>query len=618
MEWNPDDPAWSGYNAGPSDGPDGDGHGLWAEPEPPIGEPPPEAYDDGYRDEPAPGPTTCRSGALAEQALEALRVTLAACHGATATDTTALTGAYRAAVSVQALIDPGTRAGLDGLADALAFTASSLEGGMVVDLAALDILAAGVYGPAVLEEHSRVLELAHRPTTSVEKATTALAAVAEAAARRRARGSAMNLVVAIDAARSTDELVELHRAIEPPTTRRAVAGTIFARSAADWEAFDRAERAGAPKVRFSSGYLSLDAANTGLDEAPGFVAPGEFVVAAAGTGHGKSSLARWLLTAMTADMIDGWGFTHGRTILAFTEEEAPKIVRSAQMGRGQRFHHLAHNVTLAKVGSSRKRLIGTLYDSVAEACRASEETGAPIEDFLPRIVMLDYVGGIHEEGESGALVAIEKTADLLMRGIAAWDPEMMTQFSGVDFETHTGRAWPTETSSHRVAVIGFSQLRQQDGSKLFFRSGKSQVADFAVQLPDGSFAWEPEEGDYRIPTRDEVYGSSVLLNHATTLMFMHRARPENNPVLTDPDGRQHLGDTRARFILPKTRNSASMPVVPMRFDSQRHGVHGQYYDDLGHEAIEAEVVEVTDVYQHEGDPQLPLRPTLDPFAGLRY
>jgi hypothetical protein len=445
--------------------------------------------------------------------------------------------------------------------------------------------------------------------------------------RMTARQRALALVAKIDAGETDEACMAAFRGLEPPSASKALVNAEFSRSAKEWEEADLAAAAEAPGFRISSGYPTVDYAFTlkdarGRDAEPrGAFGPGELHIFAAPTGNGKSAAARKLITAAAEDLVVGWGREHDKVLIAITEE-TPKIVYTvAGLAKGQPFHHLAKNVVIASVGASRRRFVHALWDCVVDAYHRSQETGIPISNAgLPSFVVLDYVGGIVEDGESADTTALEKTANLLMRGVAAWDVQMMEEFSGESFAAYAGMSWPTGMEAFRPAVLGFAQFKKL-ADPLFYdpKARGASTEDFVVPNADGEPGWEVRPGDFRVPTQGEVRGSGVLINHATSLIIAHRSRPVNNPKIVDPEtGRVRLVDDRARWLFVKTRNSADFPFVEMRFDSAPSGLRGQFYDKRAEIAIAKGLLEPTECYRQEGDPILPVRPRKTPFDGIAY
>lgn len=441
--------------------------------------------------------------------------------------------------------------------------------------------------------------------------------------RISSKSQALNFISALDEDAPEDELMNLYAKLSPPTTKRATINASFSKTAHEWEAQDAEDAAARSPYRISSGYPTWDFAFTAKDakgeelEPRGCFAPGEFHGLAAPTGNGKSAMSRRLVTAAAEDLVTGWGHEHARVLVAITEE-APKIVyRAAALGEGQAFHHLAKNVVIADVGASRRRFMHAVWDLVVEAYHRSKELGINIADAgLPEMILLDYIGGIVEQGEDPDKTAVENTANLIMRGLCGWRIQEMEQFSGESFSAYAGMTWP-DCGSFKPVVLAFVQTTKP--KKEFYDPEDCSVADFVVESSDGSPGWTVKPGDFHVPGRGAVRGSGVLQNHLTSLVMLHRSRPQNNPTKLDPTtNKMRLVDDRARLILLKTRNGSDMPFIPMRFDSNFEGLRGQFYDLLAERAIAKNMLELLPSYVNPGDPIMPPRPTRSPFTGVTY
>jgi hypothetical protein len=425
----------------------------------------------------------------------------------------------------------------------------------------------------------------------------------------------------------TDEkCMEMFRAIPPPTANRVLQNADFSRTARGWAEADALAAAESPSIRLSSGYPTLDHAFTQRDghgrltEAFGAFGLGEFHFFVAPTGNGKSATARMLVRNVAEDLVVGWGREHDKVLIAITEETPQIVYTMAEMDEGQPFHHLADNLVIANVGASRKRFVHAVWDLVIDAHRRSKETGLPIQNCgLPTAIFLDYLGGIVEDDANEA-AATERTANLILRGLCAWDVLGMELFSGESFASYAGMTWPKGMENYRPVVIAFGQFRKLDDPLWWDPDNRScDPEDFVIQTPSGQPGWELKPGDFRIPKQHEIRGSGVVANHATSIVILHRSRPGKNPKITDPvTGEVRLTDDRARWIPVKTRNGATLPFIPMRFDSHHSGLRGQFFDLKGEEALEAGYLEVTDCYRRPGDPMLPRRPQRSPFAGIAY
>jgi len=548
-----------------------------------------------------------------ERVRRVLRLVLASLNGEPAEVVSATVARVTRERDVLDRVPDGWRPVIDGVLEVLAFECTALDGVGVVNFDFMP--GAWNHTKAVRDELELLsgLERSDNPSSEFE-------ALVEAIQAGMSRQAALILVREVDDQSTAARKMKAFREIPPPTRQREVVNNTWAKSAAQWMDEARAAEGAASELILSSGYPTLDMAAAGSGDLPGLIRPGEFWVGGAGTGHGKSAFTRRVFSSMLLDLVYGWGLQDALGILGFTEEEAWDVATAAMLDKGQPYHAVANNAILAKLGESRKRVVEVVYDAVIAAAKKADSTGAPITDFLPYFYFLDYIQAIKEPGENPDTEGVARTADLMMRGIAAWDPEMMGSISGVSFEEYAGMRWPDGMDNHRVAVFCLSQLRKEGNDHtVFYRSGKSTISDFTVVDANGTPMWEPLEDDYAIPNRSDLRGSGVLLNHATGLIFFHRSRPTAS-VRKDPvTGRKSLTDTRARFIVPKARKSVSMPYIPVRFDSNPEGFRGMFYDDLAwqHAVVEGRMEVMTEWCTRPGDPILPRRPKRSPWD-IRY
>lgn len=560
---------------------------------------------------------------MEENVADTLRGCLAAMQDRTGVELIDMLSYALASENVMSYLDPKHRKTYQRLAEVL-ISEYAEEKSRPVDLT--DVPGITTTSRAVQAEMAIIVTRLAAPNLP-KTPTAAWRALVNHVQRIAARQKALELVEAIDANETDEECMDRFRGMEPPSATKALVNAAYSRSAQEWEEADLAAAAEAPGFRISSGYATLDYAFTQKDgrgkdiEPRGTFGAGELHIFAAPTGNGKSAAARQLITAATQDLVVGWGREHDKVLIAITEE-APKIVyQVARLGKGQEFHHLAKNVVIATIGASRRRLIHAIWDCVVEAYHRSKETGMPISNCgLPSFVVLDYVGGIVEDGESADTSAIEKTANLLMRGVAGWDVQMMEEFSGESFAAYAGMSWPDGMDVFQPAVLGFAQFKKLADPQWYDPNQKSvNIEDFVIPNANGAPGWEVLPGDFRLPTQSEVRGSGVLINHATSLIIGHRSRPQKNPKVVDPiTGRVRLTDSRARWLLVKTRNGSDSPFIEMRFDSIPSGLRGQFFDYRAEKAIALGMLRPTDCYAEEGDPILPVRPIRTPFDGIAY
>ena len=432
--------------------------------------------------------------------------------------------------------------------------------------------------------------------------------------RFHCRTDAVTLIRSLDNGATDVDLLTMIDSLTLPASATKVAEATFTATAKEWEESYALARATTPDMRYSFGMPSLDKNMTAqngdgtFSEPVGCLAPGEFAVIAAATGNGKSTLARPMASSLAQDLRN-WNRPNDKVLVLITEENPEIVLKAGKMGAGQSMHHVSEQVVIANVGSSRARIAQAVYALIAAAEEKSKETGLPLRDCgLPAVIIWDYIGGTVENGEAGDTVAMERNANLALRGFCNWDQHGMESFSGESFKEFSGTAWPKGMEFFRPSVVAFAQFKKLADPTWYDPANKAcNIADFVLDNPDGSPAWEVQPGDFRVPKQEEVRGSGVLINHATTLMILHRSRPQKNPKVII-NGQVHLSDTRARLLLVKTRNGANSPVISVAFDSQPNGLRGQFYDPLEEAWIHSGKVTPADGYNELGDPILPVRP----------
>jgi hypothetical protein len=492
------------------------------------------------------------------------------------------------------------------------------------------------YSKAVQEELDAIAEVAEAGVG--DEANSLWSALKETVQRRFNRSAVERLLSLQDARANVEDLMTAWRQVidEPPTARRALTNTKPVKTGRDVAAEHKTLTAQRSPMRFSSGYRTLDLAFTGRDEPLGFLAPGEQAVVAGMTGTGKSSFSYGLMAGMTQDLVN-WGYPEGKVVWAHTEEESFDKLYAADFCEGQGFHHLAENVVIDAIGTSRRRLVEVMYTLTQEAARLAMETSRDITQFLPHILVLDYIQSLTSEKAKDPTTESIISAELLLRGFQAWNFEEMAKWGEVSYQEYTGETVPQGMENHRMAVVTFAQLNKQDDNLMAYKAGAPKthpLSDFTledtspnpgwVDQGGSGWAWEVREGDSRILRQNAITGSSVILKNATIILFLHRSRPYNNPEAKDPVTGAKLGrleDTAARLIPDKTRTGSTLKYVGMEFDIDPKGFRARYYDRRAERAILAGRITSRSLdasWRKPGDPILPVRPKPRPLAGVSY
>ena len=558
---------------------------------------------------------------------QTLRRTLAACHGQSGAELAELVKQINAATPVLERMEEDARLTWRSVLELLLDTATATRGASV-DLS--DLPLKSLYDVHVRRELDKINAIAQAGENLPSDPSLEFFALREAVQRERAKGAAIRYAKAIDSKSDVGELVKKFSSIEPPTTRKAAVRERAAKSVAQLASEHYRAHSGLQKLRLSSGYRTLDIAFTADGEPIGFIAPGEGFVVAGPTGTGKSSWTYGVVPSMAQDLIN-WGKRHAKIMFLHTEEESIDKARAMMVLPGQPLAHLAENMIMVNVGTSRKLVAMAIYDVVLDAAIQSRETGLPITEFLPYALVLDYIQSISEQGET-EVVSTATTAEFLLRGVQAWNPEEMAKFSGISYREYTGSPWPEAMDHHRVAGIYMAQLVKQDDKSLLFRPGARDcsIADFALEDTDATptwkdstgsgWSWEVKEGDLRLFKQNAIRGSGVILQNATAIIVLHRSRAYNNPRQAGlgADGRPHLVDTRARLLLDKTRTGSKLKFIPMSFDLDPDGMRARYIDVAAEEAMARGMFEAEEIFARSGDPILPKRPVVSPLTRVRY
>lgn len=546
--------------------------------------------------------------------LSTLRSTLSSIDGMNPVNAEKLIQRIKASPKVLKVLNPSQRDLYDAVFEVLEYECTVASTG-VIHLTELPILL--TYKEEVREEFRNIVQ--EIGVSTPKDAHSNWHSLVELVQRNLTKEAAYKLAKAIEAGEPLSNLLRIHQDVEVPTTQKATLRTGKIKNAAELSLVLKNQLAGKEAVRFSSGLPTLDLGYTGKGEAKGFIAPGQFCVVMGPTGTGKSSFANSVTPAFGLDMLN-WGLKDAYQVLFHTEEESIDKIRGFRMDANEKYHHLAKNIIVEAIGTSRKKMAEVLYDLVIDADRRSRENKRPITDFLPYIVQLDYLQSIAEPGETET-EATARTAEFLLRGVVAWNPEEMSKFSGVDFRTYAGMSWPIGMENHRVAVLAYAQLVKVNDESLYYKPGKkaSPVSDFALLDDKDNPLWDVKEGDLRIFGKNQMRGSGVVANNAHMIVILHRSVPYNNPAKKALDGSSHLTDTRARILFDKSRAGSRLSYAPMRFDVQSTGFRAQYFDEVAERALrDGRLKDVDPSYTESGDPILPARPKKSKLSAIKY
>jgi hypothetical protein len=439
--------------------------------------------------------------------------------------------------------------------------------------------------------------------------------------RIETKTNANYLIEGIEDNLNAEELIKRYNNIDLPTTKRSKSkGQNSLTTAKVVINKNYTSISNGDTIRFSSGLPTLDHGYTNKNEKLGFITPGQFIVVMGATGTGKSSFVNTITPAIGQDLIN-YGLIDAKQVLFHTEEESIDKIKGFKMSPNDKFYHLADNLIIENVGTSRKKMTEVLYDLVIEADSRAKKENRSILEFLPYVVQLDYIQSIIETFED-EVKASAVTAEFLLRGVSAWNPTEMAKFGGVNFREYSGMSWPAGMENHRVAVIGYAQLVKINDESLFYRAGKrnQNIEDFVILDENNKPYWDVKENDLRLFRKNQMRGSGVIANNAHAIIILHRSVPYNNPSITDKEGRTTLTDTRARILFDKSRTGSRIAYAPLKFDVMKNGFRTQFYDELAERAINFGKLTNFDKNTHieYGDPILPIREEIDPLKQVRY
>lgn len=566
-----------------------------------------------------------RDGSLAEEVFQTLRRLFAAANGMLAADVDSLIGQIRVSKRVLDELTDEDRLTFEGVLECADFEIAVLTPDAAFDLAA---------SSHVTNQHERVQAFVDSlPSAEPIGEANPLGiwmALSNEVQARHTRRTASRLLGAIDDRAPVSEQLDIYDRLEAPATKVATVRETGLLTVDKMFAELEAQGVNLAPYRLSSGYPLLDATQTGDGEELGVIAPGEMMLVLGATGTGKSSFEYALQRASTLDLT--LRYPDAKSFLLHTEEASTDKARAIGLGRGQPWHFLSKNVYVENIGSSRRRIAESIFEAVADAVRQSEKTGRNPLEFVVHKVHLDYIQAVMEPGEDPN-TAVNTTAELILRGIQECNPMEIEKFSGVNFERYTGMRWPEELEHHRIAVVAYGQLRKATGDAVEYydpKNRKHSLSTFSIEdtsddpgwvSPDGDrWCWEVKGGDFRLFTKNDIYGSSKPLQNATSVLLLHRSRPQKNPKeWQDENGFWHLADERARLVLDKARNGQSALYVPMAFNVDPAGFRAQYYDVAAQQMVDQGHLDIEmDYYRQPGDPMIPKRARRSAFADLHY
>ncbi len=452
-------------------------------------------------------------------------------------------------------------------------------------------------------------------TTPSPKPESRLAGAVFNCRKTLSRDSANHLVRAIDAGKTPEELAKIYSDIVPPS---ALDGVATAENPSLEDLFSGTVTRTASAV-FSSGFMTLDKALHTRPEFPlGFVRGGQLVLMVAPSGAGKTSTIGTVIIAMTTDARRQG--LRGRLIFVHNEDETEDLFDAVGIAPGKAHADMLPRITALKT-TSRSEFVKFFYREVLWAKRQAIDTGLPVASFMPPAVLVDYYQALTEAGEN-EVQSTSNSADLLLYGVANCDPVALDMFSGISFQEYTGEAWPDGLDGFGISVVATAQLLLK-GNQKPFDPDKSNWRDYSTATPADEPAWEVRPGDYPLAKLDDIRGATKIIQHATTIIGLHRSRPRNNPEIgKDEHGYPMLADTRGYFTILKARYGQRMLTIPMEFNRQRNGgSKAQYIDAAAEAAIIEPRIRVnfdSELWKHSGDPLIPLRPRKTRMEEIRY
>lgn len=441
------------------------------------------------------------------------------------------------------------------------------------------------------------------------------------------------------------EQARIDEAVAALTTARAVGGDggperVYTR-ASDIEPTVAEGETG--RLRLSSGLRTFDVALTNFaeDQPLGFIKDGELATFFAESSGGKSAFARPLVRSMVVDMVERWGLTNAVIILAFTEEDKEDILNVMEMLPGQRFDKYRDNLVLLPVNGRLDLLHAGLCQVIADQVELADRLNVPIDQTRPRGLVVDYIGGVAEGMDNAWTDGLAQVAHYCMRGACELAIDNLEDFGRpkggkvVSYQSITGRPWDDRLRSDNVKmpVVVFSQINQVGNntpgygekdadSHEYFRTIDGKPVHEPVVGDDGVLRmrrWIPQKGDRALLPRTAMMGSTVLINHSTTIVQLHRSQPlAGTRQVEDEDGELHTraADPQARLWLEKTRYDSRLPskTVPLQFDSNLAGNRGAWHDVIAIAMWNMGVFEPLNAGGWQpGDPLIPKKQQEDVF-----